>query len=73
MAVVAVIFSIIGAFYYLRVIWYMYFDKPQVEVVGIGEAGGMAKALWSANSLLVLMLGIVPGSLLALCFQVIAG
>ncbi len=72
LAVLAVIFSVIGAFYYLRAIWYMYFDEPQVKV-GINEAGGVAKALLSANSLLVLMLGIVPGGLLALCFQVIAG
>ncbi len=71
LAVVAVIFSIIGAFYYLRVIWYMYFESPQQE--NPLESTGAAQVLVSANALSVLLLGILPGGLLALCFQVIAG
>jgi len=65
LAVVAVIFSIIGAFYYLRVIKLMYFDKP-VDNSPIEVAFDMRAAL-SVNGMLVLMLGIFPGALLAMC------
>jgi len=64
-AVVAVIFSIIGAFYYLRIIKLMYFDKPE-DSQPIQSFADM-KVVLSANSLFVLGLGMFPGSLLALC------
>jgi len=65
LAVVAVIFSIIGAFYYLRIIKLMYFDKPE-DTTPITSNAEM-RILLSANSLGVLALGVFPGSLLALC------
>lgn len=69
LAVVAVIFSIIGAFYYLRIIKLMYFDKPEVETRAI-ESSAEMKLLISANGLAILLLGIMPGPLLALCASV---
>lgn len=65
LAVVAVMFSLIGAFYYLRVVKLMYFDAAEdTEPLG----GGMEMRLvLSANGLLLLALGIYPGALLALC------
>ena len=65
LAVAAVVFSIIGAFYYLRVVKLMYFDKPTAEEP-IVPGFDMGLAL-SANSLAVLALGILPGGLIALC------
>ncbi|MEK6747723.1 MAG: NADH-quinone oxidoreductase subunit NuoN [Pseudomonadota bacterium] len=70
LAVVAVIFSIIGAFYYLRVIKYMYFDKAE-DTTPLA-AGGDVRALMSANGLAVLLLGVFPGALMALCAAVVA-
>lgn len=66
LAVVAVVFSIVGAFYYLRVLKYMYFDEPEAEAKPI-TAGFDIAAVLSVNGLSILMLGIFPGSLLALC------
>jgi NADH-quinone oxidoreductase subunit N len=65
LAVVAVIFSIIGVFYYLRIIKLMYFDKPEDSSPITSNAE--MRILLSANSLGVLALGVFPGSLLALC------
>ncbi len=65
LAVVAVIFSIIGAFYYLRIIKLMYFDKA--EDTNPIETSMDMKVVLSANGLGILLLGLAPGSLLALC------
>jgi NADH-quinone oxidoreductase subunit N len=65
LAVVAVLFSVVGAFFYLRVVKLMYFDDP-VETTPIGGSTLM-RAVLSANALLVFALGVVPGSLIALC------
>lgn len=69
LAVVAVVFSIVGAFYYLRVVKLMYFDEPPEETAV--RAGLQAGAVLSANGLAVLGLGLLPGALLALCLQVV--
>jgi NADH-quinone oxidoreductase subunit N len=65
LAVVAVVFSIIGAFYYLRIVKLMYFDKP--ENPQPIESSADLKVVLSANGLGILALGISPGALLALC------
>lgn len=65
LAVVAVAFSIIGAFYYLRVVKLMYFDKAETTEP-LTPHFDMSVTL-SANSLAVLALGILPGGLVALC------
>jgi len=70
LAIVAVAFSIIGAFYYIRVIKLMYFDKAESdEPLTVNPDMQIAISL---NGLLVLALGIFPGGLLALCSRVLA-
>jgi len=69
LAVVAIIFSIIGAFYYLRIIKLMYFDKPVIDQPF--ESSTDMKVVLSANALAILALGIFPGNLLALCASAI--
>ena len=71
LAVFAVLMSLIGAFYYLRVVKVMYFDAP-VQTAAI-DAPAEARALLSVNGLLVLVLGIVPGGLMTLCAQAVSG
>ncbi len=65
LVVAAVLFSLVGAFYYLRVVKLMYFDDPVDQSPIIASAG--QRAVISVNGLAVLVLGIVPGWLLALC------
>lgn len=69
LATFAVVFSVIGAFYYLRIIKLMYFDKPE-ESAEIESSLDMRVAL-SANGLAVLVLGLSPGALMALCVTAI--
>jgi NADH-quinone oxidoreductase subunit N len=64
-ALVAVFFSIIGAFYYIRVVKYMYFDKPVTEAPVVFSGG--ARVAISVNGLAVLLLGLFPAALLGLC------
>jgi NADH-quinone oxidoreductase subunit N len=70
LAVIGVVFSIIGAFYYLRIVKLMYFDKP-VDLTTIRPALDMRLAV-SVNGLAMLVLGIYPGSLMALCASALA-
>jgi NADH-quinone oxidoreductase subunit N len=70
-AIIAVVASVIGAFYYLRVVWLMYFEAP-VEQPAMVRVTGLRLVL-ALNALLVLVLGIAPDALLALCRQVIPG
>ena len=67
LAVVAVLLSLVAAFYYLRVVKVMYFDEP-ADSRPIVAAPDMRVAL-SVNGVSVLVLGIVPQYLLALCAQ----
>jgi NADH-quinone oxidoreductase subunit N len=70
MAVFAVIMSLIGAFYYLRVVKVAYFDEPEGET-GALDTGVLTNGLMTVNGALVLLLGILPGGLMALCVSVI--
>jgi len=70
LALVAVFFSIIGAFYYIRLVKLMYFDQPDTEEP-LAVRADMQIAI-SFNGLLVLGLGLFPGGLLALCASVLA-
>ncbi|HEU0204856.1 MAG TPA: NADH-quinone oxidoreductase subunit NuoN, partial [Burkholderiaceae bacterium] len=65
LAVIAVGFSLVAAYYYLRVVKTMYFDEP-VDMSPIVATPDMRVAL-SANGLFVIVLGILPQYLLALC------
>jgi NADH-quinone oxidoreductase subunit N len=68
-AVIAVLFSLIGAFYYLRIVKLMYFDAPQ-DTAPVTASGDM-RALLSANGIAVLLLGIVPQPLLVVCIEAV--
>jgi NADH-quinone oxidoreductase subunit N len=70
LAIFAVIMSLIGAFYYLRVVKVMYFDEPVTATTV--SATTDVRVVLSINGLLVLVLGIVPGALMALCANAIA-
>lgn len=65
LAVVSVLFSLIGAYYYLRVVKLMYFDAP-VDNSALVVNNDMRVAL-SVNGAMILILGILPGALLAAC------
>lgn len=71
LAVVAVLLSLIGAFYYLRVVKIMYFDEPEQEAP-IGQGHGGVAALLAVNGAAALVLGLLPDGLMALCRDVIA-
>jgi NADH-quinone oxidoreductase subunit N len=64
-AVLAIIFAIIGAYYYIRVVKVMYFDQPlAAEAVDCPRDTKLAITL---NGIAVLLLGIFPGALFAIC------
>jgi NADH-quinone oxidoreductase subunit N len=65
LAVFAVAMSLIGAFYYLRVVKVMYFDEAVTATTVTADAD--VRLVLSLNGLLVLVLGIVPGALMSLC------
>lgn len=69
LAVFAVMMSLIGAFYYLRVVKVMYFDSP-ITAASV-TAPMEVRAVLSVNGALVLILGILPGGLMALCAEAI--
>ena len=68
-AVIAVLFSLIGAFYYLRIVKLMYFDAPQ-DTAPVSAAGDV-RALLSVNGLAMLVLGIAPQPLMVLCIEAV--
>jgi len=71
LAVVAVLFSLIGAFYYLRVVKVMYFDDPTSETaLSPGLEMGI---LLSVNGIAVIALGLFPGPLMQLSLMAITG
>jgi NADH-quinone oxidoreductase subunit N len=65
LAVVAVSFSVVGAFYYLRIVKLMYFDEP-ADSAALGGSMLM-RAVLSVNALLVLGLGVAPAALIGVC------
>jgi len=69
-AVAAVVFSLIGAYYYLRIVKLMYFDEPAAGVDMVGQRGG-ARVLLTANSLALLAIGILPQTLMLVCLEAI--
>lgn len=71
LAIFAVLMSLVGAFYYLRIIKVMYFDAAQIPVHAI-SAPADARFVLSINGALILLLGILPGGLMTLCAQSIS-
>jgi NADH-quinone oxidoreductase subunit N len=72
LAVVAVLLSLVAAFYYLRVVKVMYFDAPPDALPDVQAitAGTDARLTLSANGAALLLLGVFPQGLLALCTRV---
>ncbi len=69
-AVVAVMFSLVGAFYYIRVVKMAYFDEPEGDVA-VEPTGVVPNGIMSINGLFIIGLGILPGGLMALCIRAI--
>jgi NADH-quinone oxidoreductase subunit N len=69
LAVIAVLLSLVAAFYYLRLVKVMYFDEPvdPRPIVSSGEV----RTILSLNGAAVLVFGLLPGGLMALCAQAI--
>ncbi len=76
LAIIAVLATVIGAYYYLRVIRVMYFDKPEdgVEIIPAlsNELSSSELLLFSFNGLALLVLGLFPAFLIHLCEKVLA-
>jgi len=70
LAIASVVFSVVSAFYYLRLVKIMYFDEP-VEGTPLLEAAADSRLVMSVNGLLILGLGIFPGGLMTLCMRAI--
>src|SRR5216117_2830494 len=69
LAVAAVILSLVGAFYYLRIVKLMYFDEP--KEAGPVPGHSEMRALLSVNGVILLVLGILPQKLMQLCYVAI--
>ncbi|GMW08038.1 MAG: NADH-quinone oxidoreductase subunit NuoN [Gammaproteobacteria bacterium] len=69
LALAGVFFSVIGAFYYLRVIWLMYFEEGTSKAPL--QSAFDLRVLLSVNGLVVLALGVFPGALMDLCARAI--
>jgi len=69
LAILMVVASVVGAYYYLRVIWYMYFETG--EDTSVFQANLDTRTILSVNGIAVLALGIMPGWLLKICIDVI--
>ncbi len=66
-ALLAVVFAIIGAFYYLRVVKLMYFDEP--ANASEPDCPTPLRTMVSINGLVLLLLGLSPGALMSLCMM----
>lgn len=67
LAVAAVFFSIIGAYYYLRIVKIMCFDKP--DTMRAIKASQQMRTVLTINGLLILIIGLSPNTLMNLCLS----
>lgn len=71
-AIVAVMMSLVGAYYYIRVVKAAYFDEPETDVLDEPlQIGMVAKAILTVNGALIIVFGILPGGLMELSMRVI--
>ena len=73
LAVAAVLLSLVGAYYYLRVVKLMYFDEPVAEASAPIRQQYVGRFVLAANGLFLLVLGILPQNLMAMCVVAVAG
>ncbi|MFT4193004.1 MAG: NADH-quinone oxidoreductase subunit NuoN, partial [Comamonas sp.] len=71
LAVFAVMMSLIGTFYYLRVLKVMYFDEPADDVPMPVDMPIHGRIVLTVNAALLLVLGLLPGGLMSLCYDAI--
>jgi NADH-quinone oxidoreductase subunit N len=69
LAAVGVLFAVVGAYYYIRIVWYMYFAEA-ADQTPLQAAADM-RIIISANALGLLVLGLFPNALLDLCARVL--
>jgi NADH-quinone oxidoreductase subunit N len=69
LAVLMVLAAVVGAFYYIRVVWLMYFESAEERA--ILQAKVDTRFVLSLNGLAVLAIGLMPGWLLSLCMRVL--
>ncbi len=68
LAVLAILFAVVGAYYYLRVVKVMYFESVQTSApLDKVEVSASSLIALSANGIIIVLLGIFPGALFALC------
>jgi NADH-quinone oxidoreductase subunit N len=72
LAIIAIVFAIIGLFYYLRVIKVMYFDAPTDNTALSLPADVAFRWLLSLNGIALLVLGVFWGPLIAWCYRALA-
>jgi NADH-quinone oxidoreductase subunit N len=72
LALVGVVFAVVGAFYYLRVVKAMYFDAPDADTA-IGTPSRPLRMVFGVNALSLLALGLAWDPLMALCQRAFAG
>lgn len=70
LAIVAIFFSLIGAFYYLRVVKVIYFDEPAKDSV-VPTVTSVPASMLTVNVALVVLLGLMPGGLMDLCVSAV--
>ena len=71
LAIIAVFFSIIGIYYYLRIVKLMYFDEP--ETMSAIKATKQMRAVLTVNGVLILLIGLAPNSLMHICLLAFSG
>jgi NADH-quinone oxidoreductase subunit N len=71
LVIIAAAMSVVGAYYYLRVIKLMYFDEPVAPAPPAAAAGAGVRLTLALNAAAVLALGILPAPLLNLCARLI--
>ena len=67
-AIIALILAVVGAFYYLNLIRIMYFEAPEASMHPI-EVQPIKKTIYALQSLSLLLFGIFPNALIAMCMQ----
>ena len=70
-ALIAIIMSVIAAFYYIRVVWYMYFEKNDLPVMQ-GTSNILQKTSFSIVGLSILVIGFYPSPIIDFCKLIIS-
>ncbi|MFN8769873.1 MAG: NADH-quinone oxidoreductase subunit NuoN [Neisseriaceae bacterium] len=71
-AIYTVIMSLIGAFYYLRIVKVMYFDESIIEL-RLADVCIVSRSVLIINGVLLIALGVIPGGVIAFCLKMITG